>query len=189
MKGARRLADGVAADLDLDGDVDVAFVNRDDGGEANSVKSIALFRNDGDLRFTELGPETGLDEYANAVNAADLGGDGRVDLVVDDVFFTRNTFVFANTTDTDGHWLAVDPRSDDGTWPVGAVVTVFDTDGEPIAVDEVRTDYSYRSKRTPLLHFGLGTVDTVDVRITLPFDGGTTWHRAVPADEVVRLST
>jgi hypothetical protein len=120
-KGVRRLADGVAADLDLDDDVDVAFVNRDDGGGADSVKSIAVFRND-------------------------------------------------------------------GTWPIGAVVTVFDTEGDPIAVDEVRTDYSYRAKRTPLLHFGLGAVDTVDVRITLPFDGGTTWHRDVPVDQLARLS-
>jgi hypothetical protein len=98
-----------------------AFVNRDDGGGADSVKSIAVFRND-------------------------------------------------------------------GTWPIGAVVTVFDTEGDPIAVDEVRTDYSYRAKRTPLLHFGLGAVDTVDVRITLPFDGGTTWHRDVPVDQLARLS-
>lgn len=187
-KGARRLADGVAADFDLDGDVDVAFVNRDDGGKADSVRSIALFRNDGDLTFTELGPETGLDEYANAINAADLDGDGRVDLVVDDVFFTRDTFVFTNTTDTDGHWLVIDPRRDDGTWPIGAVVTVFDTEGDPIAVDEVRTDYSYRAKRTPMLHFGLGGVDTVDVRVALPFDGGTTWHRDVPVDQLARLA-
>ncbi|MBK9179983.1 MAG: CRTAC1 family protein [Acidimicrobiales bacterium] len=187
-KGARRLADGVAADLDLDGDVDLAFVNRDDGGEADSVQSIVVFRNDGGMAFTELGPETGLDEYANAVNSADLDGDGRVDLIVDDVFFTRSTFVFTNTTDTDGHWVAVDTRDADGTWPIGAVVTVFEPDGDPIAVDEVRTDYSYRAKRTPLLHFGLGAVDTVDVRIALPFGGGTTWHRDVPADRIVRLS-
>jgi hypothetical protein len=188
-KGARRLADGVAADLDLDGDVDVAFVNRDDGGKADSVKSIVVFGNDGNLRFTELGPETGLDEYANSMNAADVNGDGRVDLVLDDVFFTGDTFVFTNTTDTDGHWLVIDPRRDDGTWPIGAVVTVFDTEGDPITVDEVRTDYSYRAKRTPLLHIGLGAVDTVNVRITLPFDGGTTWHRDLRVDRMVRLSS
>lgn len=188
VKGARRLADGVAADVDLDGDVDVAFVNRDDSGEADSVKSIALFRNDGGLSFTELGPETGLAEYANAINAADLDADGLVDLIVDDVFFTRDTLVFDNTTDTDGHWLVVDARDEQGAWPIGAVVTVFDTDGDPIAVDEIRTDYSYRAKRTPLLHFGLGAVDTVDVRVTLPHGRGTTWHRGVAADQAARLS-
>jgi hypothetical protein len=34
--------------------------------------------------------------------------------------------------------------------------------------NEVRTDFCYRSKRLPGLHFGLGTLDRADVRITMP---------------------
>ena len=33
-------------------------------------------------------------------------------------------------------------------------------------MDDVRTDVSYRSKRYPILHFGLGNTDSVDVVIS-----------------------
>jgi hypothetical protein len=32
-----------------------------------------------------------------------------------------------------------------------------------LGYDEVRTDFSYRSKREPILHFGLNTVEEIDI--------------------------
>ena len=37
---------------------------------------------------------------------------------------------------------------------------------EILGYDEVRTDFCYRSKRSPTLHFGLGSISRVDVLVT-----------------------
>ncbi len=188
-KAKRRLSDGVALDLENDGDLDLAFTNRDDCGVDDGTRGVVLTRNDGDLSFTLVeGGTVGLDQYSNAINAADLDGDGLEDLVVDDKFFTGLTYVFRNETAAPGHWIALDSRGGDG-WPIGARVSVFDTDGNPLGMQEVRTDYAYRGKRTPILHFGLGSTTTVDVRVDLPHGGSTMWYRGLAADEVHGLTT
>ncbi len=189
-KAKRRLSDGVPLDLENDGDLDLAFTNRDDSGGDDGTRGVVLFRNDGDLSFTEIdGADAGLDQYSNAINAADLDGDGLEDLVVDDRFFTGITYVFDNEAGAPGHWIALDTRGDDGQWPIGARVSVFDTEERLLGMQEVRTDYSYRGKRTPILHFGLGPVTSVDVRVELPHGGGTAWYRDLDADKVHELTT
>ena len=50
-----------------------------------------------------------------------------------------------------------------------------------LGFDEVRTDFCYRSKRSPTLHFGLGSVDSVDVKVTTR-DGRTKKFEGLPAD-------
>jgi hypothetical protein len=187
-KAKRRLSDGVALDLENDGDVDLAFTNRDDSGTDDGAPGVVVFRNDSDMSFTELSATaTGLDQYSNAINAADLDGDGLVDIVIDDKFFTAQTYVFPNATSGTGAWLGVDVRTPDGAWAVGARVTVTDANGTVLASDEVRTDYSYRGKREPRVHVGLGDVTTVDIRVDMPFGGATTWLRDVPADQIVTV--
>ncbi|WP_082116462.1 ASPIC/UnbV domain-containing protein [Kiritimatiella glycovorans] len=48
--------------------------------------------------------------------------------------------------------------------------------------DEVCTDFCYRSKRSPVLHFGLGTTDRIDVLVTTR-TGAEQRFRGVPADK------
>jgi hypothetical protein len=85
--------------------------------------------------------------------------------------------VYRNTTTDGNRWIQLDVRdSSVGTNALGVRVTVYRAwTGIVAGADEVRTDYSYRSKRTPVLHCGLGSADSVDVLVLKPHNGGQTW--------------
>ena len=84
---------GVAfIDYDNDGDPDILFVNSSRWGwdeklvnADGSLKTMALYRNDGDCKFTDVTKETGLNEafYGQGVAVGDYDNDGD-----DDLFFT-----------------------------------------------------------------------------------------------------
>ena len=81
----------VAADLDLDGRVDL-FV-------ANDSSANFLFHNEGGMRFKEVGHDAGVAGNASGayqagmgVAAGDLDGDGRIDLAVTNFYGESTTF-------------------------------------------------------------------------------------------------
>ena len=51
-----------------------------------------------------------------------------------------------------------------------------------LGYDEVRTDFCYRSKKSPILHFGLGSITSVDVHVTTRNAQRKTFY-ALPADK------
>jgi hypothetical protein len=111
-----------------------------------------------------IGTASGEPESSSVL---DLDGDGALDVVANDKFLTGRTYVYRNAIAAGTRWVGVELRRANGTWALEDKVTVLSTAGAILGHDEVRTDSSYRSKRTPILHFGLGGgVSTVDVRVT-----------------------
>jgi hypothetical protein len=167
-KDKYRFAEGVPLDYDNDGLIDFAFGIRNDGGNDQGVGFVHLFRGLGNGRFELVDRmESGIPLYANSLSYGDFDGDGSLDLVANDKFFTGRTYVYRNAIAAGTRWVGVELRRANGTWALEDKVTVLSTAGAILGHDEVRTDYSYRSKRTPILHFGLGSgVSTVDVRVT-----------------------
>lgn len=80
-----------------------------------------------------------------------------------------NNYVWWNDISHQGHWIEVRVRSASdpmGPLGLGAKVTVYRAGTHQIlGDDEMRTDFGYRSRRDAVLHFGLGKVDKVDVRV------------------------
>jgi len=72
------------------------------------------------------------------------------------------------------HWIQLEVKtSTSGTWAFDHTVRVYHKGTtQLVGMDDVRTDFCYRSKRHPALHFGLGAVDAVDVAIS---NGEETW--------------
>jgi hypothetical protein len=70
----------VAADLDGDGDLDVAAVTCYNFWERGDAQSIAWFENDGKMNFTER-PISSTPTHLISLEAADMNQDGRPDLV------------------------------------------------------------------------------------------------------------
>lgn len=180
-----RFSDGAPIDYDNDGLVDMAFTNRHDSGIGSGGRFVYLFRNLGNGDFSLLdGTQSGLTHLSNALNFGDLDQDGRLDLVVHDKFTTGATYVYRNAATDANHWIQLDVRdSETGTYAFGARVTVYQAGTSTVlGTDEVRTDYSYRSKRTPVLHFGLGSTESVDVRVVRPHEAGEAWFYGLGAD-------
>ncbi|HEY5552873.1 MAG TPA: FG-GAP-like repeat-containing protein, partial [Opitutaceae bacterium] len=131
------------------------------------------YRNTGDLRFESVGVKWGLDQTGVSFGSAfgDLDGDGDLDLVFTN--YQRGATVLRNDSST-GNRLLVDLRgSVSNHYGVGATVRIETAAG--IQVRQLVLARGYLSTSEPVLHFGLGDVDSVRT-MTVDWPSG---HRQV----------
>lgn len=183
-------------DVDLDGHVDLVAVDRQTfthdpvSGESYGLSAF-VFRGDGRGGFTLVPPAThGMFGTARDLAAGDVDGDGRLDVVLVDgstggQFVSDGNRVWRNQLDTDHHWLGVTVAVPGDGFGIGTVITLRDEHGV-VGVDEVRTDFSYRSRRDARVHLGVGDREVVDLTAVFR-DGATAVFEAVPVDRTWRV--
>lgn len=189
------LSAGAQIDFDNDGWVDLAVVNRRDA-DKTAFAYVHLFRNRGDGTFEEIDPSLhGLTDFGGGSDIAsgDLNNDGKPDLVITGGSAKgpqgeSASRVYINNVDSENHWIQlkiIDNATK--THAIGAKVSVYESGTERLlGYDEVRTDFSYRSKHEPILHFGLGLVDSVDVEVKTQ-QGDIFEFKTIGADEAYDL--
>ena len=135
-----------AADLDGDGDIDLATGNY-------FAYSVSVLLNNGDGTFAtyseyEIGPEA---RFPASIFAADLDGDGDLDLTTGD-WFTGSGYVSVVFNDGDGTFTP------DSAYPVGTgVVSVFAVDVDGDGDLDIATANSRSDDVSVLLNNGYGT--------------------------------
>lgn len=148
-----------------------------------------IFKNNGDLTFTDKSFDWGFEEtnFTNGAAYADLDNDGDLDLVVNN--HNELAYVYKNYTRERGgsHYLSIRLKGTQGnTASIGAIAYLYASG--MVQFQELYPVRGYQSTVTNRLFFGLGDVTTVDsVRIEWP-TGGFTMLKNIKADQVLELS-
>jgi Na+-translocating ferredoxin:NAD+ oxidoreductase RnfD subunit len=174
------------ADLDLDGDLDLAMANGaipvvDLSRDAQRVQVLDNVGGGGAATFASVGDAAGIGKTrrvnGRGLAAADYDNDGDLDLAVNSI---GGRLLLLRSTGAQGHWLEVQLRE----FSPGAVVTAVLPNGRRL-VREVQAGSSYLSSEDPRAHFGLGDASVVEqLRVSYP-DGGRVTLEDVAADRIV----
>ena len=133
-------------------------------------------RNEGNLRFSNLAREWGLDHKGMSFAAAhgDLDRDGDLDLVVANL--NEPASIYRNDS-SEGNRIILELA---GSNPIGAKVTV--TTAKRRQVKTLRPMTGYMSCDEPVLHFGLGDEDLITTLEIHWSHGGNARYENVPAN-------
>lgn len=178
-----------AVDFDHDGFVDIAETNGWRNPQFESVSSM-LYRNNGDMTFTEVHESVGIDHVTQGrtVLTLDYDRDGDMDLVFtsldNDVALYRN-----DLTGPETHWIEImlDTSGHPGLAPDGYGAKVVVTAGGVTQSWWISGGTSYLGRSQPVAHFGLGSATTVDSLTVEWPDGTTTVQTAVAADQILTI--
>jgi enediyne biosynthesis protein E4 len=156
------------ADYDNDGDLDLAVAS------LYSQHFSRLYRNDGDLQFTDVTYETGTAvELAVSALWIDSDEDGDEDLVIGSGARAPYVNLFENRVGQDNHWVNLllegTSTNRDG---IGARVTL--TAGGATQLRDMQGGGGLGNIQRPkVIHFGLGSTTTID-SLTVRWVGGAT---------------
>ncbi|MCP4976838.1 MAG: hypothetical protein GY931_11810, partial [Maribacter sp.] len=143
-----------------------------------------MFQNNGDLTFTKRTKEWGFEEktFSNGVAYSDLDNDGDLDLVINNL--EDASIVYRNNSTKTNH-LTIQLEGNGEVLPNGSKVSVHTAEG--IQVQEHNMARGYLSSVSPLLHFGLGSIDHIDsVLVTWP-NGSTTKLNKVKVNQKLSI--
>ena len=146
-----------------------------------------IYRNESGIAFADKTRDWGVGEaaFSNGAAYADLDDDGDIDLVVNNI--NTEAFVYRNDADrlAAGHYLKVRLEGPEGNrFGVG---TAVEATGEGRRFyREMNPVRGYLSSVEPVLFFGLGELEQVDLEVIWP-DGARQRMQSVPANQTVTL--
>lgn len=135
-----------------------------------------VFKNNGDLTFTDMTKEWGFDHpsFSNGAAFADLDNDGDLDYVINNInseaSVYENTLYSGKKKEVRNNYLRLvleDPANKKS--PVGAKVSLYQNDSLQFAENNIYR--GFLSSVENVLHFGLGASTTVDSVIVEWSDG------------------
>nr|WP_183556783.1 VCBS repeat-containing protein [Mucilaginibacter sp. SP1R1]MBB6147661.1 hypothetical protein [Mucilaginibacter sp. SP1R1] len=155
---------------------------------SSEVKSY-LFKNNGNLTFTNTSSAWGISQSSNSNGAAyvDLDNDGDLDLVVNNI--NKPAFIYENEAvkQNKNHYLQVNLKGNTGnTQGIGAKVIIYN--GSKKQYLEQMPTRGFQSNVSPVLHFGLGTDKNVDSLRVIWQRGKTQLLKSIKADQAITLN-
>lgn len=128
------------------------------------------FRNQGNYSFQDVSDEWGLKNYSvsGAAAYADFDNDGDLDLVVNN--WNEPPSVYENTmsAEEDRNYLKIKLRGNNqNRYGIGSKITIIGPNDETYFREAFLTR-GFQSSVDPVLHFGLNSLDYVDIEIIWP---------------------
>jgi len=151
------------------------------------------FRNVGDLEFTDVSKDWGLDHFGMSYSTAhgDLDGDGDIDLVVANL--DEPVKIFRNDSHQ-GHRVVIRLQgSKANRLGIGAMVQLtVESKTAPNGVTTLLRPMNpytgYQSSNAPEVHFGLGDAETIERLVVRWPDGNLQAFSDLPADNVFMIT-
>jgi enediyne biosynthesis protein E4 len=150
------------------------------------VKNV-FFKNNGNLTFTELGKEYGLDHpgYSSGAAYADFDNDGDLDLVVNNTNEEASVYKNMSREKTGNNYLRVKLEHLGTICPIGTKVTLESAAG--LQFQEFTYTRGYQSSVEGVLHFGLGKDDLIKSLTIKWLDGKEQTLSDVKPNQVLTL--
>ncbi|WP_231583548.1 VCBS repeat-containing protein [Rufibacter radiotolerans] len=147
-----------------------------------------MFRNNGNLQFSNMGQDWGFNAPSNSNGAAyaDFDNDGDLDLVTNNV--NQTAFVYMNQSEKQlkNRYLQVKLAGVGlNTQGLGAKITLYHQGQQQF--QEQMPSRGYQSTVSPVLHFGLGTLTAVDSVRVVWQSGKQQVLTQVPTNQVLTL--
>jgi hypothetical protein len=122
-----------------------------------------LFKNNGNLTFTDVTRQWGINIPSNSNGAvyADLDNDGDLDLITNNI--NQPAFIYENQTNSQSknNYLEINLKgARANTQGIGAKISIY-TNGKKQFLEQMPSR-GFQSSVSPVLHFGLGSVNEVD---------------------------
>jgi enediyne biosynthesis protein E4 len=147
-----------------------------------------VFRNEGDLTFTDQTRAWGMDQpgFSYGAASADLNNDGRLDLVVNNIDAPASIYENVRPTDESSHYLQIELQGENpNTRGIGS--TLILTAGGQKQYVYASPSRGYMSTVDDRIHFGLGRATRVDSLEVIWPDGRSQTLTDVPVDRLVIL--
>lgn len=178
-----------AVDFDHDGFIDLIETNGWPDENFGNVPSY-LFRNNGNLTFSDVQTGTGFDHtgQGRSVLTLDYDRDGDMDVVI--TSFDEPVKLFRNDlSGADTNWIEIqlDTSGDSKLCPDGYGAKVTATTTGATQYFWINGGASYLGRSQPVAHFGLFDAATVDVTVDWP-DGSTTTALGLAANQIVTMA-
>ena len=148
-----------------------------------------MFRNNGDLTFSNVSAEWGFDIPSNSNGGvyADLDNDGALDLIINNI--NKPAFVYHNLSAEKNahHFLQVKLEgAAQNTQGLGAKITVYNKG--KIQYAEQMPARGYQSSVTPVVHFGLGNDSNIDSIRVVWLSGREQIVHGIKADQQITFN-
>ena len=152
---------------------------------SNPVENF-MFRNNGDLTFSNINSKWNLDQISFSYGAAygDIDNDGDLDLIVNNN--NEPPFIYENQRGNENHYLKA-KVSGSATNPFGIGTKVFIYVNGSIQYQELNPARGYQSSMEPKFLFGLGDKTVVDSLICIFADGKTLRKFSLNVDQELEL--
>jgi len=155
-------------------------------------KTNYMFHNEGTFPFKNVGPDWGFNKpgYSTGAAYADLDNDGDLDLVLNNVNDVASVYenhtITKDSVNKASHYLSINLKgvapNSEGT---GTKITVYS--GAGLQYYEHFPVRGFQSMVEPVIHFGLGSNETIDSLETVWSDGKMQLIRNIRCDQKITL--
>ncbi|MEE9361556.1 MAG: VCBS repeat-containing protein [Cellulophaga sp.] len=132
-----------------------------------------IYKNNGDLTFTNKGKDWGMDipTLSNGAAYADFDNDGDLDLVVNNI--DDNAMLYKNNTREKGlgNYLRFNINKSKDESIYGTKITLFQN-GKLWQVNHLTNSRGYMSKSEDIIHFGIGNNNSIE-KVIIQWNDGT----------------